>query len=445
MSAPFDPYYTWLGIAPTEQPADYYRLLGVQRFEANADAIQSAMDQRMHFLRTLQVGPRSALSQSLLNEVAHVGACLLNSSDKAVYDRKLRAELAQREATQQAASPVIPVLQVAPVIEPPQVSLAAPIVSRTTSPARPSSQFAGVNWMANWGLAVIAVFALLVCVFAGIGIARWASPSREPVAKMRPGVTPNDDSSKGSSDSATIQAGSSNNQSKPIVPTAETASPPGATSAAIAADSSNVEPSPPTKLVAPPMPDDPPPFFVAGEPVNLIQPETQIRHLRGSVNRGKGIIRTDMKSTAFGIPVKWLEEYAIEADVTRLTGKNSLCFGFLVHGRPLTAIIDGFDSQVSGLARIGGFEIFSQESPFARKRALLTNGVKSTVRIEVTRESVALVVDDKLISHWTIDPQLPISAAQGMNWLENEALCIYTWDASYRFERLELLPLVRNE
>ena len=34
MSAPFDPYYRWLGIPPGEQPPNHYRLLGVQLFEA---------------------------------------------------------------------------------------------------------------------------------------------------------------------------------------------------------------------------------------------------------------------------------------------------------------------------------------------------------------------------------------------------------------------------
>jgi hypothetical protein len=194
------------------------------------------------------------------------------------------------------------------------------------------------------------------------------------------------------------------------------------------------------------MPDSPPPLFVAGQPVNLLQPaDGKFRVLRGSIHHGPGSIRTDKISTAFAVPLKWPEEYALEADVTRITGKNSLCFGFLVQGRPLTAIIDGFDSQRSGLARIGDFEIFAPKSPYATNGALLTNGVESTVRIEVTRASVALAVDDKLISRWRIDPQLPIRAAQGMSWLENEAVCVYTWDASYQFKRLELVPRTKDE
>ena len=36
MSEAFDPYYRWLGIPPGEQPPDHYRLLGIERFEADA-------------------------------------------------------------------------------------------------------------------------------------------------------------------------------------------------------------------------------------------------------------------------------------------------------------------------------------------------------------------------------------------------------------------------
>ena len=142
MSAPFDPYYTWLGIPPAEQPADFYRLLGLRPFEENVDAIQSALDQRMHFLRTLQAGPRSALSQSLLNEIARVGACLLNRADKAEYDQNLRSELARRDAAQRAAIPAIPVLQPAPMVEPAAAVAAGPVVvspaARAPSPRRVS-------------------------------------------------------------------------------------------------------------------------------------------------------------------------------------------------------------------------------------------------------------------------------------------------------------------
>jgi len=89
MSEPFDPYYTWLGIAADEQPADHYRLLGIRRFEANAEVIRHAADRVLGHLRTFQIGPHSADSQKLLNHVSAATLALLNDNRKQEYDQSL--------------------------------------------------------------------------------------------------------------------------------------------------------------------------------------------------------------------------------------------------------------------------------------------------------------------------------------------------------------------
>lgn len=86
----FDPYYTWLAIAPEEQPPNHYRLLGLRLFEENPEVIANAADQRMMHLRNFQAGQHSALSQKLLNEVAAARVCLLNPEKKHGYDEQLR-------------------------------------------------------------------------------------------------------------------------------------------------------------------------------------------------------------------------------------------------------------------------------------------------------------------------------------------------------------------
>jgi len=94
MPEDFDPYYTWLAIPPEEQPPDYYRLLGVPRFESNPDVITHAADQRSKHLRTFQTGKHWRLSQKLLNEVTAARLCLLNPEKKAKYDEQLRQQIA---------------------------------------------------------------------------------------------------------------------------------------------------------------------------------------------------------------------------------------------------------------------------------------------------------------------------------------------------------------
>jgi hypothetical protein len=93
MNERFDPYYQWLGIPPHLQPANHYRLLGVELFESNADVIGVAADRQMAHVRTYQLGEYSDISQELLNELAAAKMCLLLPERKAVYDATLRLTL----------------------------------------------------------------------------------------------------------------------------------------------------------------------------------------------------------------------------------------------------------------------------------------------------------------------------------------------------------------
>jgi len=89
----FDPYHAWLGIQPNEQPADYYRLLGVPRFEPDAGRIARAADERMALVRSYQVGPRGKHTQKLLNELSAARVCLLSVRSRQEYDAALARHL----------------------------------------------------------------------------------------------------------------------------------------------------------------------------------------------------------------------------------------------------------------------------------------------------------------------------------------------------------------
>ncbi len=98
MSEIFDPYHEWLGIPAAEQPASYYRLLGIPALETSPSVIDNAANQRMAHLRTFQSGKHAAESQRLLNEVAAARVCLLNAAKKATYDEELRKRLAPKKS-----------------------------------------------------------------------------------------------------------------------------------------------------------------------------------------------------------------------------------------------------------------------------------------------------------------------------------------------------------
>ena len=106
--ADFDPYYQWLAIPPKDQPPNHYRLLGVELFESNAEAIANAADQRMVYVRSFQSGKYADLSQRLLNEIATAKVCLLNTEKKAAYDRRLREQAAAPHLLRHLPPPALP-------------------------------------------------------------------------------------------------------------------------------------------------------------------------------------------------------------------------------------------------------------------------------------------------------------------------------------------------
>jgi len=134
MSTQFDPYYSWLGIPPAEQPPNHYRLLGITLFEPNEDVIQNGLDQRMMHLRSFSGGPRGREAERLITEVSQAGVCLLRRDRRQAYDTQLKTSL-QAEVERATARP--------PAIPPP--AMAVPPVS--PHPNQPVQQISPPNPM----------------------------------------------------------------------------------------------------------------------------------------------------------------------------------------------------------------------------------------------------------------------------------------------------------
>jgi hypothetical protein len=113
----FDPYYTWLGIPPDEQPPNAYRLLGVQVFESDDDVIANAADRVMGYVRTFSAGKRGPIAEKLLNEISAARVLLLNKEKKRACDRELAATLAARSPPA-ATQPAVPAARVITIDEP---------------------------------------------------------------------------------------------------------------------------------------------------------------------------------------------------------------------------------------------------------------------------------------------------------------------------------------
>jgi hypothetical protein len=135
----FDAYYTWLAIPPAEQPPDFYRLVGVTRFEGNFDVISYAVDQRMAHVRNFQVGKHAEHSHKILKELSSARIVLLSPEKKAEYDRQLKAA-SQSSTTLPKAKPLaraVPLHDSAPLARPVAVET-FPIASGSGEKAAPA-------------------------------------------------------------------------------------------------------------------------------------------------------------------------------------------------------------------------------------------------------------------------------------------------------------------
>ncbi len=148
----FDPYHQWLGIPPHEQPPDHYQLLGIPLFESSASVIANAADQRMSFLKSVQIGEHIQFSQDLLNRVAQAKLCLLHADKKSDYDEALRKQRSEN------------VKKSRPVIAPRVTSSPPPSLVDTSPPRHRQAQPAKRLFSTGGILALLAVAGILAVV-----------------------------------------------------------------------------------------------------------------------------------------------------------------------------------------------------------------------------------------------------------------------------------------
>lgn len=156
MSGAFDPYHKWLGIPPREQPANHYRLLGLDLFEADGEVVERAADRQMSYVEGLRNGEQHEHATKLLEQLAAARQCLLDEEKKQLYNEGLRdgqhvewkrkqarttsnpspPEPKELDASQSVGKPANPKLVVRQESKP----AADPIGKRSTSPIKPNAK-----------------------------------------------------------------------------------------------------------------------------------------------------------------------------------------------------------------------------------------------------------------------------------------------------------------
>src|SRR5690606_2578156 len=80
-----------LGIPLDEQPASYYRLLGLDPKDASREAIENAAYRQSMLVSAYRGGPWEGAVEPLLNLLEEARSYLVDPVSRAVYDQSLRA------------------------------------------------------------------------------------------------------------------------------------------------------------------------------------------------------------------------------------------------------------------------------------------------------------------------------------------------------------------
>jgi len=197
MTAAFDPYHRWLGIAAEEQPPHHYRLLGLKLFERDADVIESAADKQMAHVRTFQSGQHADDAQRLLNEISAARVLLLNAEKKAAYDVQLRAKIEHLKKKRKQARPL-------PVAEPlVRAGGSSAPASRSDAPpayetGEPPVSTSGVPKTIVYAAIASGAALLLIVGAMALVFQPWTSPPEEKLPPLEPKTTTSMSSAQGS-------------------------------------------------------------------------------------------------------------------------------------------------------------------------------------------------------------------------------------------------------
>lgn len=417
MAQEFDPHYTWLGIPPSERPADHYRLLGIPRFESNPDVISNAADARMAFIRTFQSGPKGKFSQQILNELAAARTTLLNEPRKAAYDQDLKA----------VAAAVLPVAAAVPLPAKPVIPTAKPIVAEplpaiVTTPviaARKPVRKQGVSLPLV--IAGIAVPVVLLGLVVGYLITRGKN---EPQA-VKP-IPPPDPPTKNVSNP------------DPQPEKALRTNPP-----------EKIPDKPQTPVVEKPSTVEKPSVVPVSSPnqgVDLLKlVETPRDVPLGQVVRQNDILSIRRRGgfTCAVVPFDLPATYELELLVTPREGEG-LLIGLPIGGKRCMLTVDGFLNEPPNKQTRTALETIDnrrpqdtgyQGEPYFGK--LLTPGQESRLTIRVSSNSLTLSCDDKEVLNWSGEP-----SRLGIYGLFNQGgpkrMFVGSWAAQYDISRLTL-------
>lgn len=187
-------------------------------------------------------------------------------------------------------------------------------------------------------------------------------------------------------------------------------------------------------------PADVPPWGQPGTALDLLaglDPQKTQIFGRWTMQNGSLISPIGTPATMY-LPVRLPRKYELTAVVERIQGTNSLNFGLTIGGRSVTALIDGYQGNVSGLNRIDNATAERNES--RRLGPFIHAGRPTTIICKVGENSIHVTCDNRVAIDWQgdvnrleRDPHMPHGPAGHLH--------ISCWESRFRISKLELRSL----
>ena len=154
--------------------------------------------------------------------------------------------------------------------------------------------------------------------------------------------------------------------------------------------------------------------------------------------RANSIFVPAAEGARLALPANATEEYDLRASFTRRTGVHSVGLVFVANGRQAVFEVDAWGQHLAGFQNVSGKTI--QDNNTRRDNITLTNGRRYTITVQVRRNSVTGLLDDKEICRLETDGT-ELSMHDVWRLPNAEQLGLVTWNGDTEFHSVEIRHL----
>ena len=171
-------------------------------------------------------------------------------------------------------------------------------------------------------------------------------------------------------------------------------------------------------------------------PVDLLK----IANMKDSINGEWELKNGELICPASGgtkLPFKYAvpDEYTVTANVERLNGNDAFAIGLVIGGKQCVALIDGWESKISGIEMISGKRASDNITKFTGRQIL---GIKSSqVQVTVRKSLIEVNVNGRKVTAWKPEPE-KLSLSVDWSIIQKDQLFVGAYNSCFKITLLQV-------